>query len=202
MILDLLFGTYRQRVLSQLLLNPEVSYHVRELARLTGTAAGTLHKELSKLAKVGVLTKRQQGNQVRYQANLNCPVFPELAGLFRKSVGAVSVLAEALRPLMPTPQLVLVFGSMARGDARPDSDVDVLVVSDCDFATVVKALYPAQAVLQREINPVVYNAVEFSRRVGAGEYFVRSILANPHLFVIGNADDLGKLVGHSSTASV
>lgn len=84
MLLDLLFGTYRQRVLAQLLLHPESSYHVRELARLTGTTAGTLHKELARLAEVGLLLREKQGNQVRYQANRECPVFAELAGLFRK----------------------------------------------------------------------------------------------------------------------
>ena len=44
MLSSLLFGEYRQRALGLLLLNPEVSYHVRELERITGTSAGTLHK--------------------------------------------------------------------------------------------------------------------------------------------------------------
>ncbi len=41
MLMELLFGQYRQRVLSLLLLNPEESYYVREVARLTNTAPGT-----------------------------------------------------------------------------------------------------------------------------------------------------------------
>ena len=53
MLASLLFGTYRQRVLGLLLLNPEQNYHVREIARLTNTAAGTLHKELARLAEAG-----------------------------------------------------------------------------------------------------------------------------------------------------
>ena len=35
MLVDLLFGSYRQRVLSLLLLHPDSGYHVRELARVT-----------------------------------------------------------------------------------------------------------------------------------------------------------------------
>ena len=49
-LLGLLFGSYRLRVLELLLLQPEQRFHVRELARQTGTAAGTLHRELSKLS--------------------------------------------------------------------------------------------------------------------------------------------------------
>ena len=66
----------------------------------------------------------------------------------------------------------------------------------------IKALYPAQEQLQREINPVIYTAAEFSRRVSAGESFVSNLLANPKLFVIGTENDLGKLAGHPPAAGV
>ena len=202
MLLDLLFGTYRQRALAQLLLHPESSYHVRELARLTGTTPGTLHKELSRLAGVGLLRREKQGNQVRYQANRECPVFAELASLFRKTSGFVDVLAEALRQLHPAPDLALVFGSLARGEENARSDVDLLLIADCGFGDTIKALHPAQAVLQREINPVLYTAAEFARRIEAGDGFTLNILASPKLFVIGTADDLGKFAGAPSSASV
>jgi len=201
-LLDLLFGTYRQRALTQLLLHPDSSYHVRELARLTGTTPGTLHKELARLAASGLLLREQQGNQVRYRANLDHPVFPELAGLLRKTSGAVSVLADALHTLAPEPQLVLIFGSLARGEENARSDVDLLIIGDNAFGDTVKALYPAQQQLQREINPVIYTAAEFTRRLNAQEPFIGNLLANPKLFVIGTENDLGKLAGHPSPTAV
>lgn len=202
MLMELLFGSYRQRVLSLLLLHPDSSYHVRELARLTGTSAGTLHKELTRLAQAGLLLRQAQGNQVRYQANRACPVFPELAGLFRKTCGLVDVLADALRPLAGNIALAFVFGSMARGDAQPGSDVDIMVVGTVAFADVVKALYPAQETLQREINPAIYSAQEVARHIAAGEPFIRELLAKPKLFVIGTEHDLGKLAGDSQAATL
>lgn len=202
MLLDLLFGSYRQRALTQLLLHPDDAYHVRELARLTGTTPGTLHKELARLAKVGLLLREKQGNQVRYRANRECPVYSELAGLFRKTSGAVAVFAESLQALDPTPQLALIFGSLARGEENARSDVDLLVVADAAFGDVVRAVHPAQEHLQREINPVVCTAAEFARRVAAKDPFIANILANPKLFVIGTEHDLGKLADHPSPASV
>lgn len=202
MLLDLLFGRYRQRALAQLLLHPDSSYHVRELARLIDTPPGTLHKELARLAEVGLLSRTRQGNQVRYQANRDCPVFAELAGVFRKTSGLVGVLAEALRGVQPAPELALVFGSLARGEENARSDVDLLLLTDGSFGDAVKALHPAQGILQREINPVLYTAAEFARRIEAGDGFVLNILAHPKLFVIGTPDDLGKLAGNSPSASV
>ena len=84
---DILFGDYRRRVLGLLLLHPESSFHVREIARATGTTAGTLHKELTKLASVGILAKEPRGNQLAYRANRDCPIFDELASIMRKTSG-------------------------------------------------------------------------------------------------------------------
>lgn len=202
MLLDLLFGTYRQRALTQLLLHPDSSYHVRELARLTDTTPGTLHKELARLAAAGLLLREQQGNQVRYRANVEHPVFHELAGLFRKTSGAVSVLADALLTLTPPPQLALIFGSLARGEENANSDVDLLLIGDATFGDTIKTLYPAQEQLRREINPVIYTAAEFTRRLNAQEPFIGNLLANPKLFVIGTEHDLGKLAGHPAAPTV
>jgi predicted nucleotidyltransferase len=198
--MDILFGAYRQRVLSLLLLNPDTDYHVRELARLTETNAGTLHKELARLAAAGLLLRKAQGNQVRYQANRDSPVFPELAGLFRKTTGLVSVIADALQPLKP--RLALIFGSIARGEETAASDIDLLLIGDFGFADAVKAMYPLQTRLQREISPVVYNPVEFKSKIESGDRFVREVLAKPKLFVVGTADDLGKLAGDTPAAAV
>ena len=98
-LMDLLFPATRQRVLAVLLLEPEASFHLRELARLTGSHAGTLGRELDKLTEAGLLERREQGNQVRYQANAQCPLFGELASMFRKTHGMVPVLREAMAPL-------------------------------------------------------------------------------------------------------
>jgi predicted nucleotidyltransferase len=200
MLTDLLFGSYRKKVLSQLLLHPGQDYHVRELARLTGTTAGTLHKELAKLAAAGLLVRQAQGNQVRYQANQQCPVFAELAGLLRKTTGAAEVLAAVLMPLKPA--VALLFGSMASGSETASSDADVLVITDAGFADVVRAVYPAQAALGREVNPVVYSAAEFKRRIDHQEPFLAELLGKPKIFLIGTDHDLSQLAGHTAAAGV
>lgn len=200
MLADLLFGTYRKKVLGQLLLHPDADYHVRELARLTSTAPGTLHKELARLADAGLLVRKAQGNQVRYQANTQCPVFAELAGVMRKTTGAAQVLTQALMPLAP--RVALIFGSIASGTENTRSDVDLLVVGDVGFADVVQATYPAQVELGREINPVVYSQAEFERRYQDRDPFVANLLANPKLFLIGTEHDLSQLAGHKAAAGL
>lgn len=200
MLTDILFGAYRKKVLGQLLLHPDTDYHVRELARLTSTAPGTLHKELARLAAAGLLLRKEQGNQVRYQANQQCPVFPELAGLLRKTTGAAELLANALAPLQP--RLALIFGSLASGTETASSDVDVLVIGDLGFADLVRATHPVQAELGREVNPVVYSTQELQRRVQDQDPFVMDLLRKPKIFLTGTEHDLSELAGHTAPSGV
>lgn len=199
-LMDLLFGQTRQAVLAILLLQPEASFHLRELARLTGSHAGTLGRELEKLVGAGLLVRREQGNQVRYQANRACLLYDELAAMFRKTHGAVPVLREVLAPLASAIEAAWIFGSVARGTEVAGSDVDLLVLGDVGFADIVRAIHPAQAELGREINPVVYSGREFRRKLGAGDAFARQLLDGPKLMVLGDRDDIGEPAGDPPAA--
>jgi len=200
MLSDVLFGEYRKRILGLLLLHPEQTYHVRELARLTNTSAGTLHKELSKLSDAGILQSKKVGNQQHYSANLQCPIFEELASIFRKTSGLSDVIADALSSAKNQIQLAMVFGSVARGEEQANSDIDVMVVGDIGFGDVVSLLHESQATLRREINPVVYSVDSFKTRVEQNDSFIKEILNKPKLFIIGSEHELRKFTENQTTA--
>jgi predicted nucleotidyltransferase len=188
----LLFGAYRRRVLSLLLLRPEESFYVREIGRLTGVPAGPLHRELKALTEAGLLVRKASGNQVRYQASRNCPIYPELAGIFRKTAGLADVLRESLSPVAGEIALAFVFGSVAQGKEKPTSDVDLLVVGSVRFESVVEACHVARERLGREVNPVVMSRDAFRTKQRGRDRFISRVLKEPKIFVIGDASELGK----------
>lgn len=189
-ISNLLFPGYRRRVLGLLLLHPEKHYHVREIARLTGTTAGTLHRELSKLAKAEVLIREASGNQVYYRANRSSSVFNELASILRKTSGLVDIIANVLIPFAEQIEVAVIFGSVGRGTENEGSDVDLLIIGEVSFTCIVTALYPVQEVIGREINPKIYNKKEWKNLVREKEPFAQEILNNPKLFIIGGLNEL------------
>jgi predicted nucleotidyltransferase len=193
---SVLFKDYRRRVLGLMLLHPGESYHVREVARLTGTVAGTLHKELATLANAGILVRTSRGNQVLYSANRDCPVFEELASILRKTSGMVDVLANALTPLSEKIDSACIFGSVARGEETAHSDVDILLVGVAGFAEIAKALYPCHELLGREVNPKVYGIEEWGEMVRNGDGFAREIVSKPKMFIIGGNEAFEKVSRH------
>jgi predicted nucleotidyltransferase/DNA-binding transcriptional ArsR family regulator len=82
-VLPALLGGARAAVLSALLLHPAERLHVRELARVTGTSAGSLHRELRLLAELGLLRREEAGRQVFYRADTSHPVYEPLAAMLR-----------------------------------------------------------------------------------------------------------------------
>jgi len=192
---SLLFPEYRRRILGLLLLRPEEALHGREVARRTGLPAGTITRELARLAEAGLLRREKRGNQQVYSANTSGPIFAELASILRKTSGLADVLSAALAPLAGRLKLAFVFGSVARGEEGAASDVDLLLVGDAGFREVVEALHSAQAALGREINPKVFGIEEFSVKARK-EPFLRDVLTRPKIFLIGNAHDLEELAGH------
>jgi predicted nucleotidyltransferase len=61
--------------------------------------------------------------------------------------------------------LALLYGSVAKGTDTAASDVDILIVAEgLTLEDVYAALAPAEAVLERSINPTLYTSQEFADR--------------------------------------
>lgn len=189
-----MFSPYRRQVLARLLLRPDEQFHVRELARMTGISAGSLHRELKAMSESGLLLREKIGQQVFYRADKQCTIYAELAAIFRKTLGLASLLHNALSAIAGKIQVAFVFGSMASGDQKVGSDIDVCVLGDVSMLEVVKALSSVQETLGRDLNPVVMTAKKFADQAVKEDRFVARVLDEPKVFVTGNEHDLAELV--------
>lgn len=144
---DALFTKTQQRVLGLLYGNPDQSFYTNEIVRSAGMGRGTVARELERMTAAGVLTATKTGNQMHYQANPKCPIHAELVSIARrlsrtekiapKNIsadqlligGEVEVSRRALRETAKRYHIsrLCLFGSAARGELRPDSDIDLLV---------------------------------------------------------------------------
>ncbi len=192
--IEFMFSPYRRQLLARLLLHPDEQFHVRELERMTGISAGSLHRELKAMAASGLLLREKVGNQVFYRADTQCTIYEELAAIFRKTMGMASLLHNALSGLAGKIQVAFVFGSMASGQQKAGSDIDVCVLGNVKLLEVVKALSFVQETLRREINPVVMTAKKFAEQSAKQDRFVTRVLSEPKVFVMGGEVELAKLV--------
>ena len=186
-------------MLTLLLLNPEQAFYQREIAEKLNLRLRAVQQVLPALVEAGIITREARGRQVYYRANRSCPIFPELRGIILKTVGLADVLREALAGFGDRIRVAFVFGSMADGTARSDSDVDLVVIGDVGLRELSPALQAAQQSLGREINPVTIGPREWCERVVSSEHFVSNVQQAPKIFVIGNQNELERLAGERET---
>lgn len=185
-----LFGPTRRHVLAVLFGHPERQFYQHEIAAGAPTRLSAVQRELERLVDADLVKRTRSGRRVYYQANADHPLFPELRGIVLKTVGLVDVLREALEPLADRIDVAFVFGSMAAGEPRADSDVDLMVVGRVGLREVVEPLREAEGKIGREITPIVYTPAELAVRVTERQYFVCRVLEGPKIFIIGDESEL------------
>ena len=195
MLETLLGSRLRAKVLGWLFSHPDERYFVRQLTALVKEDSTNVSRELARLEKTGILVKNTEGKQKYYQANRQSPIFNELHGLILKTVGVADIIKKALEPRIADIRLAFIFGSVAKRAEDRFSDIDLLVVGDITFGEVVDLILTAEGALNRELNPVVYTLAEFNKRLSENHYFIRDILSEDKIFVVGDENELKSLVG-------
>jgi len=188
-----LFGKTRQAVLALLYGRADSSFYTKQILDAVKIGRGTVQRELKNLTDTGIIIREVQGRQVYYHANEKCPIFDELKSIVRKTFGVADVIRQSLASSARKIRIAFIFGSVARSADDRRSDIDLMVVGRISFGDVVSLLGPAEEKLAREINPVVYPIAEFKKKVKDDHYFVRTVLEDEKIFVIGDDHELGRL---------
>jgi DNA-binding transcriptional ArsR family regulator len=193
--LDALISPTKQRVMTATLLQPGRSWYLHELARHLSVAPSSIQRELALLVRAGILTRRKDGNRAYFQADRGCPVFQDLCQLLLKTVALVDPLREALRCLAKNIEVAFVYGSIAASQERSDSDVDLMVIGSIKLSDLAPLLRKVERDLGRTVNPTVYSAVEFSKKIREGSHFLNTVLQGEILFIHGTEEHLERLAG-------
>jgi len=191
-ILTALFPTVRQEILAATLLSPERAWYLSELAAHLKTSPSSLQRELEALATSGILQRRQEGRRTYYRAETTSPVFTELRDLFSKTAGVVPLLQAELVGFGPKITWAAIYGSIARGQERAQSDIDLLIVGPVNMHELLPALRRVERQFGREVNVTRYSQDEFRAKRHSGNHFLNSILKSNLITIAGSPDELEK----------
>jgi len=160
----------------------------REPARLSGVSATMIGKEMHTLTSAGIAIERKDGNRRVFQANAKCPIVAELQSIARKTSGIADLIREGLGDIGGI-ESAFIFGSVAKGEERADSDVDLCVVGRVSHNDVLNAMSNAERTIGRKINPVVYSPEEFRRKSADGNPLVSNMRSGERINLIGEVDE-------------
>ena len=190
---DVLFGRTRGAILALLYGHVDESFYTRQIAREVNASVGAIQRELETLARIGIIKRSSVGNQVFYQVNKDAPLFPEMRGLVSKTVGAISVLRSALKPISNQMVVAFVYGSVAREEETAQSDIDLIIIGKATLEDALSHLSDVEKTLGRAINPSVYSSAEFRSKLASGNHFLNTVVKGQKVFLIGDDDELRKV---------
>jgi len=187
-----LFTKTQQKVLGLLYTRPDESFYLNEIVRLSKMGKGTIKRELERMQASGLLSVERIGNQIHFSANKDCPIYSELLGIVRKTVGVADVIKAALKPLDDQIELAFIYGSIAKAEDTAKSDIDLLVVAkDLTYSELIELLFEAEDSLGRPINPTIYEIDEIRKKINQDNAFVTRVMDQPKIWIKGDENDIG-----------
>jgi predicted nucleotidyltransferase len=198
--LDALFSPMRAALLAALLLEPAKWWFMTEIAKRLGRTPSSLQRELESLVASGILLRRQDGRRAYFKANQDSPIFNDLRKLMEKTGGIVPALASAVKTLGGRIELALVFGSVARGEERAGSDVDLLIVGSVRQIDLLPTLRKLESRFSRECNATIYSRREFRDKLACGDHFLSTVLRGRTVLLKGDPDELQEAVAAGQAA--
>jgi predicted nucleotidyltransferase len=164
-----------------------------KLARELHLMPNAVWLELDRLARLGMVEAGEKvGRAKPYYLNQRFPLLPGLRSIVQYATGVVALLREQLSDRDDI-DVAFVYGSLAAGDDRPESDVDLMVIGEISGRDLSSAVGKVERATRREINQMHYSREEFSRRRAEGGSFLPTVLDGPKVFVKGDEDALRAL---------
>src|ERR1022692_1292656 len=181
-LLPVLRSQQQGEILALLLGDPVLDVSLTEIARRTGAPHPSVHREVERAERAGLVTSRKVGNTRLVRADTASPYYAGLAEVLTRAFGVPAVLAGEFRGVRGV-SAAYVYVSWAarhageRGE-RPVGDIDVLVLGEPDR----DQLYAAAGVAEERLGQPVQVTIRAASWLESGSgSFRQTVTGRPML---------------------
>jgi len=184
MFIENLIGSKAKVKLLRVLSESRAAYSLKNLRDETGLSLSIVHKSAEELAEEGILLRiKGTGKERMYKFDTDSPFAAAIFELFRTEktrqrkeiifMHTWSVLEDIVSKIKKKSDLIILFGSQARGDATLNSDIDLLVIPKSSQQEILDSIRELQA--KNRINPTLLNLAAFNEEIKNNTLFYKNI---------------------------
>jgi len=187
MLEALISSQTRVKLLALFLLNPGNEFFIREIVRKTGENMNAVRRELANLESFGLITGQKKGNMQYFTVRTDHFLYADLQKILLKTEGAAGIIRTALakEPI----ECMFIYGSFAKGSAKPASDIDLFIVGNVDEDHLIPVIHSCEQTTGREINYTLMTQSEFRKRKRESDPFVKNVMQEEKILMCGTCDD-------------
>lgn len=167
-------SSLRNKVLNYFFLNQEERTYINEMARILQADPKNVHRALTRLEEEGILASEFSGKERYFFCRTKHPLYKSYREIFLKTVGLEGILKEEIKKIEGLNEAWL-FGSYARNQYGPESDIDLLLVGQHKPLEAQKVIFQIQKKIAREISVVNMKPDELTERKAKGDQFVKTV---------------------------
>lgn len=183
----------RAELLRLFLTNPDQSFYMQEIGRILGKKPGNFQRVINNMEKEGVLISERKANARYFKANKEYPLYEDMKNIVFKTIGVTGSIKDVLQKIGSV-DYAFIYGSYAKANENYLSDIDLIVVGKCDEDKLIKNFDHLEELLKRDINYKLYMLSDLKKEVKQKEPFLLNILKNKKIMLIGDENDLRKIL--------
>lgn len=192
MFIETIIGSSEKVKVLRVMLETKIAYSLGDIKELSGLSIGSVHKVKTLLLKENlIIEKKGKGKQRYYQINVENRYFNNLADIFdyeknerrnipihmwNKLEALCSDLKNKFNKKFKGIQDIVLYGSLARGEFRINSDIDLLIITENDFQDETKVRKLCKdAKIKNKVNPTFVTQKEVELVMSKGSDYYENI---------------------------
>ncbi len=173
----------RKKIVKTLFLYSKRQWSCSVLEEITKISHATVFRTLSGLTYYGLLkTTKINRKDIIYELVLESPFTKELRRILELQVNVAKTIAKSFADKIKLNGVlsVMLYGSTAKGDIKPESDIDVLVIISNHDKELEKEIYDDAGELSSKYNKTISPVImtEKDLRKEKNSNFIKSVKAN------------------------
>ncbi len=189
MLEDLIRSKTARKVLTLFTTNPNSRFYIRQLERLIKEPVSAVRRELRKLENSGFLLSGEEARVKYYWVNKDYPIFDEIKKIIFKTQGLGDNLRKLIKEV-PGIKFAFIYGSVARGEEKAASDIDLMIIADIDSVILHSRITEIEDKIKRVINYNLINEKDFKNRKTE---FIKRVMKEEKIFLIGTENEFHRL---------
>lgn len=181
------------RLLALLTSTPGQEFHTRDLVRRAEGTPRPVHVALEKLERQGLIQSRRMGPLRLWHMDPAHPLYRSLREIYSRTVGVAARIRDVAAAQRGV-ELAFIFGSYARGDDDPTSDIDVFVLGEADWGPLEDESRKLFEELGREVSFIGWHADDLARAIKDRSSFLQTLRRSKKIWIAGGQDELERRI--------